>query len=927
MGDSNWVYTVTHYDKSNAWATQDVTGDVNDLRFDDIVNELMTAELVVDANNGFYMRDQRSGESGYPTKIDKQDRIRIISVDGGSIDTYNQVFDVIKKTPIKSENGGTLLKLKLKHFGRWLEDSVPFVGRGTFENPSNMWQRLGIYYNSNRGTDEPLLLGHLTTDSSNALPKVIIDHFDFGNNEEKILQRMRELTETMAATGADGGVLDFFDFRIDAQAGNVTTVNIDVRSSGSRTSGSEVIINTASDTVVNSAETDGGEEELIGNVTFAWGTNDGGSLPIDYSRFRSRQILLPTPANALFAEWVAGTYQSGSIVKKAGVVYQANSTTSSTPPTGWTSLTTASYYGNVIQYSPWTDDKVNEWKNSGGDPSDAFTGNYGSTMVDGNVIINDDTTFQTWADVASTTDAFSTSWKYGANSAGVYEGLRVLINGTGSAGFAGNDLEGRAFSQSIAEYVNGAWHVKYLPQEDMFCYVFDEARLYQYDPASKWVNVTTLDNGSHCSHPYISISNCESVFKDENKVEYTTTNASSSIQITYEWTPAASWLQTAFNVRTNADYFRGGAWLTLRFPFPKNTYNAIAEDLGQLYGGGGKNWVTATAYVVGSVVNNTQVYYICIVAHTSGTFATDVNNRKWITLDGKKPSHLDAQNMTYSHNGAQGFNFGISSQDFGQINALDFFMKLKYTDLSDVILTKGNFKMRCWMADRNDHVVYQDFVVTHNNNWQSVSLPLGGFQIYRGRKPSYDAGIIVVLGLNVPNGLDVNESFEWRHVTMIGWQTQESYDDFGRYQAGLGDFGVANVFTLTSRRMKMYLDGLRFKKPLLVGTDIVTSNPKITMPFLEKKDIIIYDQLSQVCKAENEKNQFEKAMYDIETSLKHDIKAGDFFYLIDPEIVDKQDGGADNKILLVANHIEYFIKGDGDDGGATRLIHGARRFV
>jgi len=67
MGESNWVYTVTHYDKSNSFASQDATVDVVDIRFDDVVNEIPTAMIILDANEGHYMRDQRAGESGYPT--------------------------------------------------------------------------------------------------------------------------------------------------------------------------------------------------------------------------------------------------------------------------------------------------------------------------------------------------------------------------------------------------------------------------------------------------------------------------------------------------------------------------------------------------------------------------------------------------------------------------------------------------------------------------------------------------------------------------------------------------------------------------------------------------------------------------------------------------------------------------------------------
>lgn len=40
-------------------------------------------------------------------------------------------------------------------------------------------------------------------------------------------------------------------------------------------------------------------------------------------------------------------------------------------------------------------------------------------------------------------------------------------------------------------------------------------------------------------------------------------------------------------------------------------------------------WVTATAYVVGDTVFNGSAFYRCLVAHTAGTFATDLAASKW----------------------------------------------------------------------------------------------------------------------------------------------------------------------------------------------------------------------------------------------------------------------------------------------------------
>lgn len=46
------------------------------------------------------------------------------------------------------------------------------------------------------------------------------------------------------------------------------------------------------------------------------------------------------------------------------------------------------------------------------------------------------------------------------------------------------------------------------------------------------------------------------------------------------------------------------------------------------------DWVTATAYVAKDVVREGGANYVCLVAHTSGTFATDLSAAKWMLLGG-----------------------------------------------------------------------------------------------------------------------------------------------------------------------------------------------------------------------------------------------------------------------------------------------------
>jgi hypothetical protein len=45
------------------------------------------------------------------------------------------------------------------------------------------------------------------------------------------------------------------------------------------------------------------------------------------------------------------------------------------------------------------------------------------------------------------------------------------------------------------------------------------------------------------------------------------------------------------------------------------------------------DWATTTVYSVGNYVQTGAIIYKCIVAHTSGTFATDLSAGKWLRMD------------------------------------------------------------------------------------------------------------------------------------------------------------------------------------------------------------------------------------------------------------------------------------------------------
>jgi hypothetical protein len=940
---SNWTRIITHYDRDagTPWTSANISDDVDTLPLftDTSDGTVNTASVIINANRGHYIRDQRSGETGFPSKIDTNDRIRIKVTDGITSGSYDQVFEVVRKIPVKTQATGTQLKLECEGIERHLQ-KIKYIKPHYFTTPTSALTDLVNYYNDNKSGDMPTL-----TIGTNQLPDFGSHHFDWGVNEDSVYNRILELIDLMGASGSAGGLLDFFDFRFTYSTTDVTSFTINVFSSGSPSSGSEITVENAD--INNGA--DGGIDESQGTLIAAWGTNGAGSLPIDYSRFKSRQQLMSTNNESLFSRWQSDiAYPIGSIIQ-----YEASSTNTiyrrktsnvpssfpATPPnldSNWQTMTTAEFFGTnsssnytasagvgtnkAIQYSPWTSGKSTLWKNSGGDPL-GTKGPFGSTMFDGNLIINDDTTFRTWVDFRTTTGALDTAWLYSNSSSGAYDGLRVLVDDNSpSSPFNGTDVNGKSFAMNVAEYTEGAWRVKYdtfgNPDLDsMQVAVFDESKVYVWNnpTVGAWNEVTSSNNGSDCFHPYDSIGSTTSVHVDaDTEAEFGSPNNGSGIKATYTWSPLNSWLSDTFAARNTSGWYEAGAWLGIRFPFPKNDLNSISENVGDIYGGG-----------------------------KQGTTV-------------KEPSAIDAQNMHFTHNGFRGFNIDNSvadsyeSLDYGQLSSIDFYMKIIYTfqsNFPDVQLPKANFKMRAWMFDKSDNVVYQDFTVAFNNVYQSVSLPLSGFQIYRGRRPK-DLGF-ALNDIFPPKGILSNEIFEWRHIVGFCVGTLESYDEQGRYTAGTtGDFGPnidsllalaglpISVLTGTpTRKVEMWMDGLRFTKPLLYVTDKIDSSVANTPDlvkqpdFLHHPDVGNFDQLQNIAKSEKEKALFINTEYDITTELLTDIKFGDFMLYSDSEIVDETDT-ADNTVKLVAKHIEYSItKPIEGAGGALRRIRGSRRFV
>ena len=938
MVNSNWTFTITHYDKDNSWASTNITADSFPRYFTDTGGEKVNAAKVrIIAVDGQYIQNNVNSKP----QIKHNDRIRIQATDGSN-GTYNKVFDVVKIIPIKSKTEGVMVEIEMLGLERWLQ-KCNYSTRVFAKTPKEIFSDLVSVYLQNRGDNTPLiaLSGNPPDITINELPSVIQLHLDWGNNEDTIFNRMQELVEKMSSPQANGGVLDFYDIRFTYSTSNVTQFNIEVFTSGNvgRTKPSV----TLNSTDINTEDTAGGFEEPQGLMLSNWGDNGAGSLPTGFSKFNSKVLQMPETlgSKSLFPEWSnTFTYKTGAIAKytagSVDKVYKAlRETVGDQPDTSssdWVALTYNTHI-NSIEYSPWTRGESSSWESSLANPAGAGSTPFGSKKVawDSNIIVADDGAFRTWADVYANTPTTVTSskteWLYGGTT--FYDGFRCFVKGAGSGDFSG-------FDNCVMEYHNGGWIRKYELEEDYMVAVFEDARVWRYLGSSNYTDLSTKNNGLDCFHPIEpynsnSINNATSSIQDRTSGSAVniTGNDASTIINDFKWTPLEAWTNewadvildalgvvgsfvkyawktvngTATTARVSDSWYSAGAWFCLRFPFPKvkwSSSNPTVPDVGSIYGGG--------------IASGQDIV-----------------------------PHLDFQNMTYTADGKKGFNEGDSSEDLGPISSIDFNIKIQY--LSDMnvtqkqLLAREAYPMRCVLIDRNDNVVVQDFEIMFNDNWEPVSLPLNGFNIYRGRKPLYDDNYYINYVIP-PKEKPLFTQFEWRHIAMMCIQGQDSYDDQGRYRGASGNtWGTGNFLwnaqTMTYLKTQFYIDALRFTKPLLVNSGQITSNfggLNNEPDFIQSPDIVSYDALKNNVLAELEKQKFKNKRYDISTQGEFNIEFGDYFVLKDEEIVDETytpTGGSalPNQIKLVAKHIEYeFSKPNSGSGGFERRILGAKRF-
>jgi hypothetical protein len=352
---------------------------------------------------------------------------------------------------------------------------IHFVKPYYFAGANQTVKDIADIYSENKGSEQPTIASHNTFWNGtigNGLPFHTANNYEYGLNEDSIYNRWMDVGEKMLSSVSAGGVLTPFELSFVADGINI--IRMRYRPSGDNTP--SVTIKNAK---VTNPKTVGAQEGMLSNPTgsnvLAWGSNDHGTLPVEFSKYESQLMTF-----RFRPEWDSTiTYVTDAKVKVTASDGTAqhykslvDSNLNNTPPgptagsqdsnANWEQIDMKSEFGDNIQYSPWTDDKSGVWLKSFANPSGVF--HSGAVLAwDINLVVWEDGFFRTWVDALATSNAAldalantsSEGYAYSHTRATLPRGFRVLVNSASPTGDLAN------FANMVAEYDGSTWRKKY----------------------------------------------------------------------------------------------------------------------------------------------------------------------------------------------------------------------------------------------------------------------------------------------------------------------------------------------------------------------------------------------------------------------------------------------------------------------------------
>jgi hypothetical protein len=924
---------------------------------------IRTASIMLEAEEGAFITNTNGGAT---PQINEFDKIEIEWQDENE-NFKTGLFEVDTELAQKVAGGGTL-PLELKGRERALQD-IKTTAYFEFFTPFSALATLGIIYNDNKGTAQPLL----TIAFSDSGPlRGVTNIYDF-TSEVSIYDAIMHVINRLNQPTSNGGVGNFYSIVFSDTLGDDIQMDVKIQGSG-------IAPPTIQPTITDPTHSFTYRiDSKQANQVFVRGLPNASAVPTEFHDFSS----IVEEINNYPGYVSTATYNSGQRIIEAGIIYEANTTVPiSTPPPNasfWDVKTVVDIIGPTAttNYSEFTRNKAVVTKNSCSNPTNNFlaSGFDSPAFPDGNLVVRetfytrDFVNIRTVNDTTIASDPVNKFYLRGQAQSGLYKGFRILVdteNGTlnpgGSfgdgAGTIFSDRFGRSFENAMVQWTGSEWIVFLSPvaptvqdRAITHCCVLAEGKVYEYNAADATekqklaVRKSDVFRGGTSTGPFRWLDFCDAAgendaFHHPKNIETTTglltpeiranqdisaylTN--SALKITYEFTITSP----LFEVVERVGNFAQTVWDTALDIFGNLFEDTVAPTPTEI-----AEFQTTQFYDIGWWYALPFPYPLSefngITEDVGDLYGLgDDPNNLATTLFGS----LDIQNSTFSRQGKTGLNHDQVSDMGGPFTALAFNFRFQTIVLGGSQQPfRGDIPFTVTIYDDLSQVWRADFTYRHMGDIEDISIPFSSFTVNRPSRNPWSIDTLLINLIHTPE-LEIRSIFQERRVRLITWQLKSSYDEDERYMPFNTDNFLASLFGLGTFQNIGEIDSLRLLKQPFVSSGTEPTRVLNAETF-EATNTRNKRQLEAIAIAEEQRRSHKFESYTYVKDIQCDLVTEQSVFLEDQDMIKFADrnetspGASDgdpNTRKLVVMTEDFSYNAEGSQGGALQTLTLAKR--
>lgn len=945
----------------NVLPTPNVT-DITDfiVSLDDFVLQstgiLATAAITLNAEFGSFMTDDGGGTTPI---ISQFDRIRVTVIGDDGITEQSRIFEVKTDLAQLATSSSHFLPLELEGRERNIS-GIPFGGFFRSATHFDIVEQSIFAYNAQKGTSQPQLVLD-TLNIPNFNPN-IWDFTQVDNCYDALLTVLDSLDLPVSAGG--GGNRFAFIFEDIDLVPNFLSFRVIIQ--GTNNIGSIPTLEQNDTHPIT--KIDKIKQASTGTLVVARGRAKTATQPNNYAKF----ISLLEFYKAIKQYDTTIVYPEDSFVTFDGVSYQANQEVPiNTPPPDveWTAINVGDFIG-ILQYSPFTNDKLTPIKNGFANPTGGLATDASPdfdnviAIPDHNLFINDRSlsdanigTYRNWVMFRTNTvnqlnlTADQRDYLFdidgaGSQGFGFYEGFRVLVDpnvGALEAPFDGNDSNGFVFAGSVAVFkarpnrslfnaipanfdAAGEWFVVRPVETFDQTAVYDEAKVYEFNvdfvPASRIYPGNDRRRGT--APGTLEWRNISGLFMG-NDCFHTPSNIEQVDGLFGDSIENSEPLNDP-----NGDPYIENSAIKITYGYDQSVHTPEQRDV----------WFkTNKTVLVGDPLGR---FLSGLVSNIYNTFTTPnyTNMGWWYAWPTPYPfnrqggiienigelyggnlntlnrhRYFDLFNIQYTTTGQIGWTHSDSA-DLSEITGVQFLFNFDIITSTGRIPFTGDIPFTYWcIDDQGTRWKSKKISYRHLGETQLIQIEFGDLSpVFSTRTP---LGIQNSLENIIVPEIEVNEIFFKDKVMIQGFQCEVPYDEYGRYAPNLIEqiinLGFFDAFTGGSGGPVSFIgiiDAYSFiKTPVAISTSNTLSDQRTIIPqFKDYQNIVNVEQLQRFADSASQVEQFPYEQYTVQQGGINDLELEDSIFLHDEFMINEEDDpGNPNTRLVSIREIHYSV--------------------